>query len=204
MPPGWSFAGSASRRLRALGLSLLVLCLPGCGGGGGGDDDPDPIVCTNLAFDRVLVTPADGDVYFEEAASTCSSLEVSVLVSNLSGIWTVGFDLTFPTTLLQYESATLGLLLQKGSPQFPVFHDVNESNGVLQVTMTRFGTDPAVAAVGSESLITLRFKRMAAGAAAIDFHTSGGSIVNESILDDGGLARPAVFVPGHGGMVTVP
>jgi hypothetical protein len=202
MPHSWVWTASRSTRLRALGLGILVvLCLPGCGGGGGGDDS-DPVVCTNLAFDRVLVTPADGDVYFEEANSTCTTLEVSVLVSNLSGIWTVGFDLTYPTTLLQYDSYTLGPLLQKGSPVNPVFHSVNSIAGGLQVTMTRLAPDPAVSAVGSEALLTIRFKRVGPGAAAIDFNTGGG--VSESILDDGGSPRPAVFAPGHGGMVTVP
>ncbi|HZM68773.1 MAG TPA: cohesin domain-containing protein [Candidatus Cryosericum sp.] len=204
MPRGWTWAGRASTRLRALGLGILVvLCLPGCGGGGGGDDS-DPVICTNLAFDSVLFTPADGDVYFEEGTSTCTSLEVSVLVSNLSGIWTVGFDLTYPTTLLQYDSYSLGPLLQKGSPVSPLFYNVSPIAGGLQVLLSRFAPDPPVAAVGSEELLTLRFKRIGPGAAAIDFNTGGGSIVSESILDDGGLPRPAVFAPGHGGMVTVP
>lgn len=203
MPRGWAWPRNASTRLLALGLGILVLCLPGCGGGGGGDDS-DPVVCTNLAFDRALVTPVDGDVYFEESTSTCTTVDVSVLVSNLSGIWTVGFDLTYPTTLLQYDSSTLGPLLQKGSPVNPVIHLVDPITGGLKVTMTRLAPDPAVSAVGSEALLTLRFKRIGPGAAAIDFYTGGGSSVSESILDDGGLPRPAVFTPGHGGMVTVP
>lgn len=201
MPRGWAWPRNASTRLLALGLGILVLCLPGCGGGGGGDDS-DPVVCPNLAFDRVLVTPADGDVYFQDSTSTCTTIDISVLVSNLSGIWTVGFDLTYPATLLQYDSYTLGPLLQKGNPQYSVVHDVKMVAGGLQVYMSRLATDPPVTAVGSEALLTLKFKRLGPGAAAIDFNTGGG--VSESIIDDGGLPRPAVFAPGHGGMVMVP
>jgi hypothetical protein len=70
--------------------------------------------------------------------------------------------------------------------------------------MTRFAPDPPVSAVGSEALITLRFRRVGPGASAIDFNSGGGSAVGESILDDGGAPLAAVFTPGHGGMVTVP
>lgn len=203
MPRGWAWT-SRSTRLRSLGLGILVvLCLPGCGGGGGGDDS-DPVVCTNLAFDSVLVTPSDGDVYFEESTSTCTDINIVVLVTNLNDIFTAGFDLTFPASLLQYDSFTLGPLLQKGNPLTDPFVNVTPVPGGLQVLMTRFAPDPPVSAVGSEALITLRFKRIGPGAAAIDFNTSVGSTASESIVDDGGVSLPAVFAPGHGGMVTVP
>jgi len=188
--------------LRAAGTAALLLCLLGCGGGGGGDSNP--VTCTSLTFERALVGPSDGDVYFEQTSGTCSTLDVGVLVSNLTGVFTVGFDLTYPQALLQYESYTLGPLLQKGSPQTAPFVLVTPIVGGLQLTMTRFGPDIPVSAVGSEALITLRFTRVAPGAGTIDFNTSSGSSVGEAILDDNGVARPALFAPGHGGMVTVP
>lgn len=191
--PGW---------LRAGGTVTLLLCLLACGGGGGGD--PDPVVCTSLTFDRALVGLSAGDVYFEQSSSTCSTLEVGVLVSNLTGIFTAGFDLTYPATMLQYDSYTVGPLLLKGNPQTAPFVLVTPMPGGLQITMTRFGPDLPVSAVGSESLITLRFTRATPGAGAIDFDTGGGSTVGEAILDDNGVPRPALFAPGHGGMAIVP
>jgi hypothetical protein len=182
---------------------LATLLLAACGGGGGDGDDALP--CTTLVFDRALANLADGDVYLDQASGTCSTIGVSVLVNNLTGIWTVGFDLAYPTNVLSYDSFTLGPLLQKGPPTFPVFVEVTEIGGRVRVSMTRFSTDPPVDAVGSESLITIRFRRVAAGSGAIDFDTSGSSPVAEVILDDSGPpSRPATFAPGHGGLVTVP
>jgi hypothetical protein len=190
------------KRRKAWGTAVLLLCLVGCGGGGGGDSDP--VTCTSLSFERALAAPSAGDVYFEESGSTCSTLEISVLISNLSGIFTAGFDLTYPASMLQYESYTLGPLLLKGNPQTPPFVLVTPVAGGLQITMTRFGPDPPVSATGSEALITLAFTRAGAGAGVIDFNAGPTSPVGEAILDDSGAPRPATFVPGHGGMATVP
>jgi hypothetical protein len=192
---------------RLFGLPLtcaavaLVVC--GCSGGGGSSD---PVTCTSLSFDRALATPAGGDVYLDQAAGTCSTIDISVLVNNLTGIWSVSFDISYPTGLLAYQSATLGPLLQKGAPINPVVWVVKTSGSDVQVTMSRFGSDPPVGATGSETLITLSFARLAAGSAAIDFDTSGASTVGEIVLDNNSPpnVRPAVFGPGHGGMVVVP
>ena len=181
---------------------LATLLLVSCGGGGGSDSDPIP--CTALTFDRALANLSNGDVYLDQASSTCSTVSISVLVNNLSNIYTVGFDLTFPANLLSYDSYTLGPLLQKGSPSFPVEVFITPSSGSLGVSVSRFGSDPSVNANGSEAVITLRFTRIAAGAAGVDFDVSGGSSNTETVLDENGAPRPAIFAPGHGGMVIVP
>jgi hypothetical protein len=159
------------------------------------------VTCTSLSFDRALTTPSSGDVYLDRAAGTCSTIDIAVLVNNLSGIWSVSFDITYPTGLLAYQSYTLGPLLQKGAPLNAPVVVVKTSGNDVQVTMTRLASDPPVSATGSESLITLSFARLAAGSAAIDFDPGG---ITDIILDDHGMTRPAVFGPGHGGMVVVP
>ena len=190
---------SAGRRS---GLSLacfaVALMICGCSGGGSGSD---PVTCTSLSFDRALATPSSGDVYLDQAAGTCSTIDIAVLVNNLSGIWSVSFDISYPTGLLAYQGFTKGPLLLKGAPLYDPVVLVTTSGNDLQVTMSRLSPDPPVSATGSESLITLNFSRLAAGSAAIDFDTGG---ISEVILDDHGTARPAVFGPGHGGMVVVP
>lgn len=190
------FAGS--RVHLPLVCAAVALVLTGCSGGGGGSD---PVTCTNLSFDRALTTPAIDDVYLDQAAGTCSTIDIAVLVDGLSGIWTVSFDISYPTGLLAYQSYTLGPLLQKGAPVNAPFVQVTTSGNDVQVQMTRFNPDPPVGATGSESLITLSFARLAAGSAAIDFDTGG---ISEVILDDMSNVRPAVFRPGHGGMVVIP
>ena len=174
----------------------LVVC--GCSGGGSGSD---PVTCTSLSFDRALATPASGDVYLDQAAGTCSTIDIAVLVNNLTGIWSVSFDISYPTGLLSYQSYTLGPLLQKGAPFYAPIVVVKTSGSDVQVTMTRLHPDPPVGATGSESLITLSFARLAAGSASVDFDTGG---ISDIILDDNGISRPAAFGPGHGGMVVVP
>ena len=186
----------------ALGL-CAALALGGCGGGGGGDDDDSPL-CTNLSFDRAMVTPGIGDIYMDQAASTCSTLDVVILVSNLSGIFTVGFDLTYPTSALQYQSYTIGPLMLKGNPTQPPLVLVSPLATGIQVTMTRFGTDPPVSATGSEALVSLRFVRTGSASGAFDFNTGPGDLVTEAVLDQNGGTRPAVWTPNHGGMLIVP
>jgi hypothetical protein len=188
----------------AFGLGA-ALVLVGCGGGGGGNDD-DPVVCTNLAFDRAMVTPGAGDIYMDQAASTCSSVDVVVLVSNLSGIFSVSFDLTYPINALQYQSYSLGPLMLKGNPTNQPFVLVSPLATGVKVAITRLSPDSPVTATGSEALISLRFVRTGAGSGAFDFNTGVGDLVTETVLDDGSPAnaRPAVWTPNHGGMVMVP
>jgi hypothetical protein len=194
-------SGKVFRSARVVAALLASLALAACGGGGGGGD-PDPVTCTALSFNRALVSPSSGDVYFEQSITSCSTIDVSVLISNLTGIWTVGFDMTYPSSLIDFQSFTTGPLLLKGSPLNTPVVVVTPSTGVVDVAMSRLGSDPPVSASGSEVLITFRFVRVASGAGAIDFKSGAGS--SERVLDDSGIARPAVFAPGHGGIVTVP
>jgi len=186
----------------ALALATIFL---GCSGGG--DESIDSTPCSDMQFAGANATPVNGDVFFQEVStiySTCSSIDVRVVVNNLNDIWTVGFDLAYPSTLVSYTGFTLGPLLQQGGPANPPFAQVNQSSGMLQVTATRLGADPPVDAVGQQVLMTLHFSRQSTGAAMIDFNRSGGSQVNEAIQDENGTILNAIFGPGHGGLLTVP
>lgn len=179
----------------ALGLGFA-----GCSGG---EDSPTP--CLPASFTPAIATVAAGDVFLGEQTSTCNSVVVSVLVNDLSGIFTVGFDVTFPAAVLSYDSYTAGPLLLKGPPATnPVFLVTNSAPGVIQVTATRFGGDPSVAAVGTEILMTLTFSKISSGTGAIDFDDSGSSLVDEAVYDETGASRPASFQPDHGGIFIVP
>ena len=191
-------ASTARRVVCGLAAAMAMAC---SGGGGGGSD---PVTCTDLSFSRALTTPSSGDVYLDQAGGTCTTIDISVVISNLSGIWTVGFDLSYPTSLLMYQSYAVGPLLLKGSPVNAPLTLVLPTSGGIQVTMSRFGTDPPVTASGSEALLTLKFSRIASGAGTIDFNMGAGSTVSEVVLDDTGTPQPAVFGPGHGGVVTIP
>ena len=183
--------------LMGLAISALIWSCKG-----GGNDNP-PVPCTTITFDAADAAPAAGDVFLSATGSTCSTVNVSVVINNLSGIFTVGFDLTFPSSVLQYDSYTLGPLLQKSSTIAPIVLVTPLSSG-LQVAMTRLLTDGPVAATNNEVLITFQFSKKSAGTGMIDFNSSNSSTVTEEVLDENGQTRPASFGPGHGGSVVVP
>ncbi len=187
------------------GVALAVLC-GACGGGG--DDAPLSIGCTDLTFTASNVSPVPGDVYFLQTSSSCNTLEVGVFIQDLTGIFTVGFDLNYPDGELDFVMPpTIGPLLIKGSPvNAPIVIVREPTAGTLQVGVSRSSSDGTVDAVGSEMLIQFRFNKRVLGVGVIDFDMSGGSLVTEEVLDDAipGNALPASFGPGHGGVVVVP
>src|SRR5437879_13527111 len=77
-----------------------------CSGSGGGDNNGMP--CTDMTFVAADSTPADGDVFLLGSGATCTTVQVSVGVQDLSSIYTDGFDLNFHCTLLQYQWHTNG------------------------------------------------------------------------------------------------
>jgi len=188
--------------LRSAAVFFAALSLAGCGGG---DDSPTP--CTTASFTPAIATIAAGDVFLGELINTCDTVEVAVIVNDLSGIWTVGFDLTFPAAILAYDSRTAGPLLLQGSPAYPPVFLVNSSTpGVIQVTASRLLPDPSVSAVGNQVLMTITFRKVASGTGSIDFDDRPypTSLVDEVVLDDSGNPRPASFQPDHGGIFIVP
>lgn len=195
---------SASRAIASFAVASSLL-LGACGGGGGGDSDSP--TCSPITFDRAMVTPAAGDVYMDESTGTCSTIDIVILINNLSGIFTVSFDLTYPTSLLDYQSYSLGPLILKGNPTItPTVVVVPTASGI-SVTATRWSPDAPVTASGSEAFLRLRFSKIGSGSGLVDFDTSAGSHVSEVVLDNTappGNVRPASFGPGHGGMVMVP
>ena len=190
---------------RAIALFVVAssILFAGCSGGGGGGDSKSP-TCSPISFDRAMVSPAAGDVYMDESTATCSTIDIVILINNLSGIFTVSFDLTYPTSLLDYQSYSLGPLILKGNPtNTPVVIVVPTASGI-SVTATRLAPDGSVTANGSEAFLRLRFGKLASGSGPIDFDMDPGSHVSEAVIDANSNLRPASFGPGHGGMVTVP
>jgi hypothetical protein len=157
-----------------------------------------------MSFDRALASPAAGDVYLDQASVTCSTVEVGVVIANLNDIYTVGFDLNYPSGLLEFSMATIGPLMVKDHPMNPPAVIVTDTGGTINVGVTRLGTDPAVNAVGSETVLFLRFLRVAPGAGNIDFDMSASSGVAEAVINENKVPLSASFGPGHGGVVTVP
>jgi len=201
----------SGRKSKARGSGLraalaLALALTACSSGGDNGDSTTP--CSNMTFAESITAPASGDVFLRDLSSiygTCATIDVQVLVNDLTDIYTVGFDLTYPSTLVRYEGYALGPLLLQGSPANQPYALVIDAAGSLEVTASRLGADPGVDAAGQQVLMVLHFSRLTSGAGMIDFNLSG-TPVGETIL--GGPpnfnSRPASFGPNHGGLLTVP
>ena len=190
-----------ARRFAAVALATGLIALAGCSSSSE-DNGPPVLPCTDLLLRPDLTSPAAGDVYLLQIDATCTTVDVAVYVKDLSGIFTVGFDLVYPAAQLSYVSFTLGPLLQKDGATILPF--VNPTPGGLQVTASRLPPYLPVTASGSEILFTFRFQKVAMGTGAVDFDSSAGSVFPESIQDDTGGFVAASFGPGHGGTVLVP
>jgi hypothetical protein len=189
---------------RAVPVIALLLVL-GLACKGKGNDGNDAIPCTSISYTGSIGTPGAGDVYLLSLGSSCDSVDISVLVTNLSGIFTVGFEVDYPSSLIGYQSFTPGPLLQQGSPPIaPQFFVTNLSPGVIIVSGTLFRPDTSVSATGNAIFITFHFVRLASGSGAVDFNTGSGGSINNQIIDENGTVVAASFGPGHGGVVQVP
>ncbi len=195
---------SRGRRLRAGAplAAILIALAPGCNSGGGGGNSVTP--CTSISFTSSITSLSAGDVYLLSRSSSCDEVDISVMVRNLSGIFTVGFEITYPSSILAYQSNTAGPLLYQGNPPTaPLFLVNSSSPGDLVVSGTLFRPDASVTASGDAMFITLHFMKVAAGTGTVDFDLGSGGSANQ-IIDDNGNAVGASFGPGHGGVVLVP
>ena len=183
-------AALAALSLAALGLASPALAAPPC---------PLP------ALLPALQAPQPGDLYLRQGRVGCTTLEVEVVVHSIAGVFTAGFDLGYPASLLEYQGYSPGFLLEKSRPKTaPLYLVRNPIPGSLVLSMTRFSPDGGVTADGAEVLVTLRFRRLEKGTGAIDFLTGQASPAREGVMDDRGKPVPARFGPGHGGTATLP
>ena len=149
-------------------LLVLPLLLTACGGGGGGGSstpsEPTPppppqagIVVTPQA------TPGANSLYLASgAATTATTLVLELRANQVTDLYGVAFDLTYPATQLQLVRATAGPLLNNGAVQAAV-----SSPGTLIVGGTHLGATPG--ATGSGVVMTLEFSAVAAGSGSFAF-----------------------------------
>jgi Cohesin domain len=144
-------------------LLALALLLTACGGGGGGSTPTEPpppvagIVLTPQA------TPGANSLYLASgAATTATTLVLELRASQVTDLYGVAYDLTYPATQLQFVRATAGPLLNNGAAQAAV-----SSPGTLIVGGTHLGATPG--ATGSGVVMTLEFSAAAAGSGSFAF-----------------------------------
>jgi len=90
------------------------------------------------------------------AATTATTLVLEVRASQVTDLYGVAFDLTYPSAALQFSRAVIGPLLAGGSVQA-----VASTPGTLVVGGTHLGN--VAGATGSGVVMTLEFTAVAAG-----------------------------------------
>lgn len=181
-----------SRHFRgfAAGLPVLgfVLALAACGGGGGGggtptEPPPPPPPAAAIVFTPSSAAGANSVFLASGPASTASTLFLEVRASQVTDLYGVAFDLTYPSAQLQFVQATPGGLLgAAGSVQA-----VTSGAGALIVGGTHLGNVPG--STGSGVIMTLQFNAIAAGEGQLSFSR------NSALDSDGGLL-PVTWVAG--------
>jgi hypothetical protein len=176
---------------RALPGLLLALLLTSCGGSGGGgtttEPPPPPPPVAGIVFTAQAAPGANSLYLASGAATTASNLVLELRANQVTDLYGVAFDLTYPATQLQYVRVTAGPLLANGAVQAAV-----SSPGTLILGGTHLGTTPG--ASGSGVVLTIELSAVAAGQGSLAFSRN-------SALNSSGVAIPSVTW--LGGSVTV-
>jgi hypothetical protein len=169
------------RGVRRGGLLVLLsaLLLTACGGSGGGGGTgptappPPPVAGIVLTPQSA---PGVNSIYLASgAATTVTTLVLEVRANQVTDLYGVAFDLTYPATQLQFVRATAGPLLNNGAVQAAA-----SSPGTLIVGGTHLGATPG--ATGSGVVLTLEFSAVAAGSGSFAYaHNSAVSSTGGTI-----------------------
>jgi hypothetical protein len=149
-------------------LALLALACGG-GGGGGGPTAPTPTPTPTPTPSPSIVftaqgTPGVNAIFLASgAATTATTLVLEVRANQVTDLYGVAFDLSYPSALLQFSRATAGPLLgSSGSVQAVV-----STPGTLVVGGSHLGA--VAGATGSGIVLSLEFTATAAGQGSFAF-----------------------------------
>jgi hypothetical protein len=194
---GWESGGRPSvardfnpGRWGVVFLLFVAFLLGACGGSGGGGgttttETPPPTL--GFVFTPQSTPPANSVYLAVGAGTTASTLILELRTNQVTDLYGVAFDFTYPATQLQFTRVTAGPLLTNGAVQAAV-----SSPGTLIVGGTHLGATPG--ASGSGVLMTIEFSALASGQGSFAFARNSA------------LASTGAAIPGLtwlGGSVTV-
>jgi hypothetical protein len=194
----WANQEDRVRWLPLLALAGALVATLWCSGCSSKEEDDDPLSCTlNTSF--TAMAPSTGLVTLQTSSTPCGELNLDVVFTNITDIFTVGFDVTYPVGAFTFDGYSEGPLLKQGSPTLPpsfvVTHD--PVSGRVSVWATRLGTNGTVSAAGSIVLMTLSFRALLPGQGPIVFDLSS-SPVQDQVLDDSNPGMPAAATFANG------
>ncbi len=164
-------------------LFLLVLLLTACGGGGGGGTPttpppPPPPPPPGFVFTAQSAPTANSLFLASGSATTATTLVLELRANQVTDLYGVACDFTYPATQLQFVRATAGPLLNNGAVQAAV-----STPGTLIIGGTHLGATPG--ANGSGVVLTLEFTSLASGSGSFAF-------ARNSALNSAGTAVPGL------------
>ncbi len=142
----------------------MLWTLAGCGGGGGGGPTDPGGGGPPVQFTATGGGASNSIVLRSGTGTTGSTLELEVVVAEVTGLFGVAFDLDYPATLLRYENAAEGPFLREGGVSTS-FQAVSAQPGTVVVGLTRLGSGSG--RDGSGVLLTLRFSAIGNGSGSI-------------------------------------
>jgi hypothetical protein len=163
-------------------LAVLALLALACGGGGGGSPtSPTPTPTAGIVFTPQGAPGSNAVFLASGAATTATTLVLEVRANQVTDLYGVAFNLTYPSAQLQFSSATAGALLggDSGSVQAVV-----STPGTLVVGGSHLGAVPG--ANGSGVVLTLVFTATAAGQGSFGFALN--SAFNSTGQTQGGIS----------------
>ena len=150
----------------ALLLALVAAC-GGGGGGGGGPTQPPPPPPPGITFTASGTAPANSVALGSGTGGTATTLVLEVRATQVTNLYGVSFDLQYPATVLRYDGATEGTLLNANGTVQTSLQVVESPAGTLVVGFTRLGTAGGIS--GSGTLLSLAFSARAAGTGPFTF-----------------------------------
>ncbi|HEV8629304.1 MAG TPA: cohesin domain-containing protein, partial [Thermoanaerobaculia bacterium] len=136
------------------------------GGGGGGGGGPTPPTQPPPSVTFAPSSTGAGIGLAQGATTTSSTLVLEVRATQVTALYGVAFDLTYPNALLRLQGFRAGTFLSSGGAQIST--QVAESSpGHLVVGLSRLGPAPGVD--GSGVLLELQLDAVASGTGAFAF-----------------------------------
>ncbi len=181
---------------RDAALLLVVLCLApivaACGGGGSGGSGPTAPPPPQMGITFTPSGSGSGISLATASGSQGNTLVLAVNSSGLTGLYGVGFHLTYPSAVLHFAGGVEGTLLNAGGSVPTNFQVVESPPGTLIVGLSRLGTVGGTSAAGT--LLTLQFTAVASGSGTLAF-------AHDEAADANG--NPIAPVSWNGGTVQV-
>jgi hypothetical protein len=159
--------------LKALGSALALAALAACGGGGGsnGPTSPPPPMA-GIVFSGASGGTSNVISLVAESATSPTTLALDLRASGVANLYGVAFSLTYPTNVLQFNSATEGTFLNAAGTSATTFQETETPTGTVVVGISRLGA--VQGASGSGILATFHFTAAGSGTGAFAFSRNAG------------------------------